>query len=377
MTLKKSFKLATVFNIPIEVNYSWFIILGLIIFTLGSGYFPYINPGLDSSIYWLLASISALLLFASLLAHELSHAIVARRNNIPIHGITLFVFGGVAQMDAEPSSPIIEFKMAIAGPIMSFTLALLFFALSQLLFTLGTSGPIISLLYYLFMINIVVGVFNMIPGFPLDGGRVLRALLWHVFKDIKKATAIASNLGKLFAFILMAFGIFNIISGALVSGIWLIFVGLFLQEAAEVSYRQIIMKKMLAGVGIKSLMTRDVITVPTTINLDELVNSYFFKYRHASFPVMEDDLILGLVTFHDLKEIPRQEWPTRNVKEIMLPLSELLVINQNADAMDALAKMAQNGIGRLLVIENTKLIGIISQKDIMQLFKFRAAVEKD
>ncbi|MFC1511218.1 site-2 protease family protein [Candidatus Margulisiibacteriota bacterium] len=375
--MRKSFKLITLFDIPIEINFTWFIILGLVIFTLARGYFPFTNPELTPATHWLMAFLAAFLLFASLLAHELSHSLVAVKHQLPIHGITLFIFGGVAHMEKEPSSPKVEFWMAIAGPAMSFSLAAMFFLLSQFIYRLGLPTAFSSITNYVFILNVVVGVFNLIPGFPLDGGRVLRAVLWHFYKDLKKATAIASSLGKLFAFILIGFGFLNLFSGSFISGIWFIFIGLFLQEAAEVSYRQVLMRKMLSGVKVEALMTKDVITVPASITLDKLVDNYFFKFRHASFPVMEDDAILGLVTLHDIKEVAKFKWNQTPAREIMIPISHHLVITEQADAMDAMAKLANNGIHRALVIKDTKLIGILSQKDIMRLFEFKAEVEKD
>jgi Zn-dependent protease/CBS domain-containing protein len=373
--MRKSFRLITLFNIPIEINLTWFIILGLVIFTLARGYFPYTNPELSPAAHWLMAIIAAFLLFASLLAHELSHSLVARRHKLPIRGITLFVFGGVAHMEKEPSSPGVEFKMAIAGPIMSFFLAFLFFGLTQAFYNLGFPKPILSITNYLFILNLVVGIFNLIPGFPLDGGRVLRAALWSYYNDIKKATAIASGFGKGFAFFLIAVGFLNLFTGSIIAGVWFIFIGLFLQEAAEVSYRQVVMKKMLGGTKVESFMTKDVITIPAEIKLDKLVDEYFFRFRHASFPVVEDDAVLGLVTLHDIKEVAKDKWSKTSAKDTMIPLGRELIISKKADTMDALTKLARNGIGRLLVIEDSKLIGIISQRDIMRLFEFKSEIE--
>ena len=373
--MKRSFKILTLFNIPIEINLSWFIILGLVIFTLARGYFPLTNPELDQSVHWIMAVIAALLLFASLLAHELSHSLVAIKHKLSIRGITLFIFGGVAHMEQEPSSPAVEFKMAIAGPAMSFFLALVFFGLTQAFYNLGFPGYILSITNYLFILNLVVAIFNLIPGFPLDGGRVLRAVLWNYYKDIRKATAVASGFGKGFAFFLIAFGFLNLFTGSIIAGIWFIFIGLFLQEAAEVSYRQVVMKKMLSGVKVKDLMTKEVITVSPDIPLNTLVDDYFFKVRHATFPVMEDDTILGLVTLHDIKEVPREKWKETSARQVMIPISKNLVIRKDADAMLALARMAGNQIGRLLVLENSKLVGILSQRDVMRLFEFKSEIE--
>ncbi|MFH1542758.1 MAG: site-2 protease family protein [bacterium] len=373
--MRKSIKLVTLFDIPVEINISWFILLGLIVFTLAKSYFPLTNPMLTTTTHWAMAVLAAFLLFASLLAHELSHSLVAKRNALPIHGITLFIFGGVAHMEKEPQSPGIEFRMAIAGPLMSFAIALLFLVISRLAIRLALPIAFISIANYVFIINIVVGIFNLIPGFPLDGGRVLRATLWAIFKDLKKATAIATGLGKLFAFTLMGFGFINLFSGSFISGIWLIFIGLFLQESAEVSYRQVLMKKMLSGVKVEKLMSKEVITIPANITLDKLVDNYFFKYRHSCFPVMEDDTILGIVTLHDVKEVARDKWDITPAKDIMEPLDSHIMISKHFDAMEALPKIANNGIGRLLVIDHTKLIGILSQRDIMRLFEFKSEIE--
>lgn len=374
--MKRSFKLITLFNIPIEINYTWFIILALVIFTLARGYFPATNPDLPPLAHWLMAAIAAVLLFASLLAHELSHSLVAIRNNLPIHGITLFVFGGVAHLEKEPPSPAIEFKMAVAGPAMSFFLALVFFALTQALYNLGAPGYILSICNYLFILNLVVGIFNLIPGFPLDGGRILRAALWSYSKDLRKATGIASAFGKGFAFFLMAAGFLNFFTGSFLSGIWFIFIGLFLMEAAEISYQQVIMKKLLTGVKVENIMTRNVVTVPANLTIDKLIDEYFFRFRFASFPVVEDDTLLGLLTLHSIKEIERAKWPQVTAREAMLPLSNQLVINKNLEVAEALGKMASSGMGRLLVVEDSKLIGILSQRDITRLFEFKAEIEE-
>lgn len=374
--MKKTFKLFSIFHIPIEINYSWFIILGLVIFTLARGYFPLTNPELGLGAYWLMALIAALLLFISLLAHELAHSLVAQHYNISIRSITLFVFGGVAQIEKEPQTPAVELQMALAGPILSFFLSFVFYSLTKIFYYIGLSNALISISNYLFMINFIVGVFNLIPGFPLDGGRVLRAISWHFSKDIKKATAIATGFGKFFAFCFMALGFANLLSGSVLSGIWIIFIGLFLLESADYSYKQVILKKMLSGIKVKSIMTPNVITLPSDIKLDKLINEYFFKYRHASFPILENDTVLGLITFHDIKEIPRENWPNINAKEAMKAIDNSLIISKDEDVTQALAKLANNGLGRALVIENNKLIGIISQRDIMRLFEFKTEIDK-
>ncbi len=322
-----------------------------------------------------MAVIAAILLFASLLAHELSHSVVAKRNQLSIRGITLFIFGGVAHMEEEPPTPAVEFKMAAAGPLMSFFLSLLFFGLTQAFYKLGFPRTVLSITNYLFILNLFVGIFNLTPGFPLDGGRILRAALWQYYKDVRKATAIASGFGKAFAFFLMALGFISLFTGSIISGVWFIFIGLFLQEAADMSYRQVIMKKILSGFRVENIMTKNLVTVPAGILLNQLVDEYFFKHRYTSFPVIEDDTLLGLITLHDVKEIPRERWAETSAKEAMMALGSELVIDKKADIMEALSKMAATGFGRLLVIEDSKLIGIVSQRDITRLFEFKKEIE--
>ena len=230
------FHFVTLFRIPININYSWFIILGLVIFSLATGYFPSTNPELDIYAHWLMGFIASLLLFASLLAHELAHSLVAKHYNLPINGITLFVFGGVAHLEREPDTPGVELKMAIAGPALSGLLALLLFFLSLLLIKLSAPTFVLAIINYLILLNLVVGLANLIPGFPLDGGRIFRALIWTVTGNFKTATSIASYIGKMFACLLIGLGIFALWNALLLNGIWFIFLGLFLYEAAEISY---------------------------------------------------------------------------------------------------------------------------------------------
>jgi len=373
--MNRSFKLVTVFNIPIEINYTWFLVFGLVIFTLAKGYFPADDPGLPDSVHWFMAIVAALFFFASLLAHELAHSLVAIRNGLAINGITLFVFGGVAHLEEEPSSPWVELKMALAGPALSFGLSFFFFALTQTFLSLGVPSVILSITNYLFIINFMVGLFNLIPGFPLDGGRVLRASLWACTKDLKKATRIASALGKGFAYFLIAAGLYLLFKEKTIFGIWYIFIGLFLQEAAGSSYQRLMLQRSLTGVRTSEIMSRDVVSVPASLPLDKLLDDYFFRYRFAAFPVVDDDNILGLVTFHSVKEIDRNKWPLLTAREAMIPLSGQMTISESTELISAMAKMAGNGLGRLLVIDGAKLIGIISQRDIMRLFELKSELD--
>lgn len=367
-----NYKILTVYGIPIEVNLSWFVVLGLVTYSLSYGYFPLALPGLQPLYYLVMGLTSAVLLFICLLLHELAHSIVAERNKLPISKITLFIFGGVAHMGKEPSSPKVEFKMAIAGPLMSLFLALIFGLFTLIAVKYSFPIALIAVSDYLSFLNAAVAIFNLIPGFPLDGGRILRAIIWHFTKDFKKATHIASYFGKTFALVLMAFGLLSILNNNFISGVWLIFLGFFLQEAAELSYRQVVMKNLLDGIFVKDIMSRNVISVKHDLSIKQLIDLYFFRFRHNCFPVIKDDTVIGLITFHDAKEVDKNIWDSQLAEDILIPLNEDLVIGQNAPVISALSKLSQNGINRLLVIEGSKIVGIISQKDILKLFTTRS-----
>jgi Zn-dependent protease/predicted transcriptional regulator len=372
--MKKSLHIGTIFGINININYTWLIMFALVVWTLAIGYFPSVLPGAQVSTYWAMAVISAIFLFASLLMHELSHSIVAIKNKLPIRGITLFIFGGVAHMEKEPETPKVEFEMAIAGPLCSLVLGMLFWVITIVLIGWNAPGPVIEVTSYLRFLNIFIAIFNLVPGFPLDGGRIFRAILWHYNRDLKKATRIASDFGKGFAFILMAFGAVNLFM-SFITGVWFIFIGLFLLEMAETSYRQVEMNKALAGIHVRDIMSRDVITVNADEKLDRLVEDHFFKYRFTSFPVITNDMLVGLLTLHNVKDVPKEKWPSTTVEQAMVSLSDAIIIAPSAESIAALSKMVSNGIGRLIVIEDQKVVGIVSQRDIMRLFEVRIDLE--
>jgi Zn-dependent protease/CBS domain-containing protein len=319
--------------------------------------------------------IAALLLFASLLLHELSHSYIALKNDLKIQGITLFIFGGVAHMSEEPATPSAEFKMAAAGPLCSLILSLFFWLLTFGMSKVGIASPLVSIFHYLYLLNAMVAVFNLVPAFPLDGGRILRAALWFWFKDLEKSTQIASSAGKIFAYFLMFTGLLNIFGAAFLTGIWLIFIGLFLLEAAEESYRQLVLKGVLSGLRVMDIMTPSVIHVDAKLTLDKLVDDYIFRYRHHGFPVTEDDELRGMVTLHAIKGIPKENWPKIKVAEVMHHISPSLIIMSRSSARQALKKISQNQARRLMVIEDHKLVGIVTQRDILRIFELKSDLE--
>ena len=370
--MDKGIKLFKVFGIQISLNYSWFIIFGLIAWSLAQGYFPQMRPNLSLTTYWLMGLITALLLFISVLLHELSHSYVAMASGIEIKGITLFIFGGLARISREPSDARTEFKIAIAGPAVSLALALVFWLTSRGVDFLMPGSVISSIFYYLFLINGILVAFNLIPGFPLDGGRLLRAYLWNRTDNIKEATRIASRVGKWFALLLIFAGFANIITGRLLNGIWFVFIGMFLQQAAAESYQVVVLQHSLAGVKVRDLMTSNVIAVDELLSIAELVEGYFFKYRYTSFPVVSGEELRGIITLKVVKKLPREEWAYKQVRDIMSGVSSDAVLHPDESVVDALRKMTTEERGRLPVVESGRLKGILARNDIMSLFKVKS-----
>ena len=353
--MNRSIYAGRILGIPIDINYTWFIIFFLVTWTLAQSYFPLTIPGYPVIVYWAISLIAAVLFFMSLLAHELSHSAIAIKNDLPISGISLFIFGGVAHMTKEPDNAGVEFKMAAAGPGCSLVLSLIFFILSQIMISLHFPTLIVATSDYLSFINLAVGVFNLVPGFPLDGGRILRAALWSITGDLKKSTRIASTFGKFFAYLLMGLGFVYLFYGLVLSGIWFIFIGFFLQEAASVSYQQIAMKGALSGIKVSEIMSKDVVTVLENMPLNLFVEEYVLRYRYTSFPVLStSDEIQGIVNVHAVKDVPRDEWSNKSVCEILSPVRSDMIVSPRTDAFEALTLMAGNGMGRLLVVQSGK-----------------------
>ena len=360
-------------------------IFGLILWTLASGYFPAVIPYMQPSVYWGVAFISAIMLFISLVLHEFAHAVVAIKNDIPIKKITLFIFGGVAHMEKEPDSPGVEFRMALAGPIASLAIALLFYIAARLLASSG-SNVLAAMFNYIAFMNLSVVLFNVIPGFPLDGGRVLRAVIWKCNQELRAATRFATWIGRGVAYIFIAIGAIIVLSKmpaaarafplpfniSLLHGVWFIVIGIFLHEAAEMSYQQLILKKALVGVPVKDVMQTNVTTVTPDIKLDVLVNEYFYKFRYMGFPVVENGCLKGMVTLHAVKEVPSDKWSSIEVSQVMSECRSDLLIDPCKDALDALVQVTKSGLGRLLVVENGCLLGIATQRDLLKLFEIKA-----
>jgi Zn-dependent protease/predicted transcriptional regulator len=361
-------RVLSVGGIPIHVHASWLAIYALITWTLAVGYFPQVLPDMPTAAYWVSGLIAALLLFVSVLLHELSHSFVARAHGLSVRGITLHVFGGVSHLEDEPPTPRAEFLIAAVGPLTSFGIAaVLWLARSLGIADTGTAGAITT---YLLFVNVAVGVFNLIPGFPLDGGRILRAALWRWNGTLSRATYIASRVGVFFAWALVALGLLQILSGAVVGGIWLTLIGLFLQSTANAGYAQMALREALGRVPVRDVMARDVVSVPADASVEQLVDQ-FWVHHFTSFPVVEAGRPVGIASVQQVHAVPRDRWPLTRVREVMHPLTEQLVVSPSASVFDALAKAAGNRVGRLAVMDDTRLVGYLSLKDITHVLALR------
>lgn len=368
---KGSWKIGRIMGIPIRIHFSWFVIFVLITWSLATQYFPQVAPELPISTNYLRGAIAAFLLFMSVIIHELSHSFVAKKYGIPISSITLFIFGGVAQMKKEPSSPKAELNMAIAGPFSSYVLALIFFLLSNLFADYPGAKAIAS---YLFQINLILGTFNLIPGFPMDGGRVLRAWLWEKSKDYLYATRKASKAGQAIAFLFIFFGFISFFTGYS-GGIWFLLIGWFLYTAAQSSFQQATIKGVLAGVKVRDVMARDVITVNSDISLSELVDNYFLTYGYSGFPVLENGKLAGIISLKEIKEVPKDKRPSTRAKDVMQAFDDSLIISETDDVSMSLERMIKEDKGRFLAINNGKLAGMITRSGIAKYLQIKSELK--
>jgi Zn-dependent protease len=360
-------RIARFFGFEVRLDYSWFVVFFLVLWTFAQYVFPGQVPGRTQTVYFIMAAVGAFLFFGSVLMHEFAHSAMARARGIAVEGITLFIFGGMARIRSDAESPKDEFLITIVGPLSSALLGVLFFAFAALGRNWGFPEPVVAVAAFIGLMNIVLAVFNLIPAFPLDGGRLLRSLVWYVSKDLRKATRWASYSGRAFGLLLVAYGVINLFQGRLVNGMWLIFIGWFLSQAAEASYRQLILKRILEGVQASEAMTRAPETVPPELTLRDLVDNYFLRRRYNAFPVEnQDGELLGLITLSQVKEVERDDWPTTPVGSTMTRTCEAVTVRPRDNLADVLTKLESAGVGRALVVENGRLEGVISRKDVAQ-----------
>jgi Zn-dependent protease len=364
-------------GIPVSIDASWLIILALLTLSLASvfpvllqDYFPGV-PNLAPYEYWIMGLVAALVFFGCILLHELGHAVVARSQGIPIRGITLFLFGGVAEMTDEPTSAKGEFLMAIAGPLVSVALAIGLGVLAVVGYGGGWPHPLVIILSYLSFINLLVLAFNLIPAFPLDGGRVLRSILWGATGDVQRATRWAALLGQGFAWLLIAWGVLQFFTGNWLGGIWMGLIGMFLNGAARTSYQQVQMRQALQGESVRHFMNAETVAVPPSLDLRHWVEDFVYRYQRKAFPVAANGHLEGVIDMRALARVSRAEWDDRTVADVMQSDFSAFAIAPEADALEALVRMQRTGSSYLLVTEGDRLVGTINLKDLLRFLDLK------
>ena len=372
----RKLKLFRLFGFEVGIDATWIVLAVLVAWSLSTGYFPFKYKDLSTRQYWFMGVIGALGLFVSIVAHEFCHSLVARRSGMPMKGITLFIFGGVAEMNEEPASARDEFLIAVVGPISSFVMAAIFYGFNHLGETAGWPTTISGVMGYLGMINVILAVFNLVPAFPLDGGRILRAALWAWKGNLRWATRLASQFGEGFGLLLIALGVLRVLGGFFVGGMWFFLIGLFIRSAAKMSYQQLLTRRALEGESLQRFMNQDPITVSPETSVKQLVEDYIYRYHHKLFPVVDGDRLIGCITTRQVKEIPRDRWSGTTVGEVAEKCSDENTIAPETDAVKALASMHRNGAGRLMVVKDGRLLGILALKDLLNFLSMKIELEE-
>ncbi|NDL66578.1 site-2 protease family protein [Anaerotalea alkaliphila] len=367
--MKGSIVLVKVKGIEIELHFSWFFIFVLIAYSMGTGYFPGNHPELSMGMVWFLSALVPLLMVLSVLLHELSHSLVSKHLGIDVKRITLFIFGGLAQMDREPDEPDKELKIALAGPAMSLLLFLVFSVARNVAGLLGLSPALAVPLEYAGSLNLMLALFNMVPAYPLDGGRVLRALIWRRKGNLQLATRVAATMGDIFGYSLMFLGLLWFLSGNTFSGVWFLFLGWFIKQLAESSYQNTMMNDLFHRIRVGAFMTEPVATVDGKVSVQDLVDHYFYKYKFVCFPVRNQETVTGVVTLEGVRSLGREAWDQTDVDSIAIPLREEYLVAPWDTVDTALNKITANGLGRVLVMEEGNLVGIISRSDILHYIR--------
>ncbi len=371
----KRITLFKLLGFEVHVDLSWLVLAFLVTWTLAVGYFPAEYKGFSHATYWWMGVAGALGLFVSIVLHEFAHSIVARRFGIPMKGITLFIFGGVAEMSKEPPSPKSEFFMAIAGPIASVLIAVCCFLLAWLGRATQSPLPLTAVLTYLGSINLILVLFNIVPAFPLDGGRVLRSALWAAKQNLHWATRIASGIGSGFGILLVVLGVFSFFTGNIIGGIWWFILGIFIRNASRMTFQQMLLREALAGEPVRHFMRENPVSVPSSATIREVIDDYVYRYHHKLFPVVDNGQLVGCITINRIKEVPREEWEQRTVGELARGCDTENTVSPETDAIGALSKMHRSGASRLLVVDHGRLAGILSLKDLLQFLAMKVELE--
>jgi Zn-dependent protease/CBS domain-containing protein len=360
------------FGIPVRLHWSWFIIFVLVTWLLGASYFPGTYPTWNRAAYWGIGAATSILFFTSVLLHELAHSRVAQAAGMQVKSITLFIFGGVSQIGEEPGRPAVEFRMALAGPVTSLVLGGIFWTI--FFATRHSIEPLSGLAFWLGYINISLAVFNLMPGLPLDGGRVLRSILWWHSGNVRNATRTASTIGRGIGYLFIFSGIALILlSGSYWwNGLWLALIGWFLENAAVGSYRQVALQDMLQGHRVSEILTRDCQMIPPTATVDETVNDYILKSGSRCFAVVENGRALGIVTLHNIKGMARELWPKKTAREAMTPLAKTKSVGPNDGLSVAMQLLNDDDLNQLPVVEGNSIIGMVARDNLLSFIHTRA-----
>jgi Zn-dependent protease len=370
------YRLFSLSGFEVKLDLSWLLLALLITWSLGAGVFPEEYPDLPRRVYAWMGIACAIGVFFSIVFHEFSHSMVARQFGLPIKGITLFIFGGVAEMEEEPPNPRSEFLMAAAGPLASFLLAFLFTEMESLAVAKGWPVSFVGVFDKLALINYVVAIFNLVPAFPLDGGRMLRAALWKWKNDMRVATHISSRIGSAFGLGLMLLGGFSFFQGNFIGGMWWFLIGLFLRGAATASYQQLLLKEVLREKPVKDFMRRNPVTVAPSVTVQDWIDDYVYQHHFKMFPVVDDSGLLGCVSTNRIKQIPRAEWRDKTVGEVMDRVSDANSVPASTETTKLLSTMIRpNTASRFMVVEDGQLVGMISLKDLQELIALKLEIE--
>jgi len=372
----KRMKLFKLLGFEVRIDASWLVIAALVTWSLAKGAFPYWYPNLSPETYWIMGVVGALGLFISIVAHEFCHSLVARKFGMTMKGITLFIFGGVAEMGDEPPTARAEFWMAIVGPLSSLAIGAVFYLIYRWGLASHWPTPVNAVNGYLAYINGILAAFNLLPAFPLDGGRVLRSILWAAKGNLRWATRVSSTIGTAFGLGLIFVGVLQFIGGNVIGGVWMFLIGMFLRSAAQMSYQQLLVRKALEGEPVRRFMNADPVTVQDSITVAKLVEDYIYKYHYKMFPVMAGEKLVGCISTRQVKDIPREAWDRESIREAVSPCSEENTISPGTDAIKALAMMNQSGVSRLLVVENGRLVGLVTLKDLLDFFSLKVELEE-
>lgn len=360
-------RLLTLFGFDVWIDASWVLLAVLVTWTLATAVFPALTPQLTPAIYWWMAAVAAIGLFFSIILHEMAHALVARRYDTPVRGVTLFIFGGVAEMESEPASPKGEFLMAAAGPTASLLIAALSFLSMVIAAAADTPDAVLGTLWYLGFVNGMLALFNLVPAFPLDGGRVLRAALWLWRGDLSWATWIAARAGSLFGLVLIGLGVFGVVTGDFIGGMWRFLIGLFLMNAAEAGYGEVVARAALAGVPVARIMSRNPIAVTPETSVAAFIDDFVYGRHHRSFPVTRNGVLVGCVGTEQAAQLDRAAWASTPVAAIMIACTASDTIAPETAAVAALTQMQRGGRGRLWVVEDGRLVGVLTLHDMLEL----------